>query len=67
MDTLDIKTIAPAQSRKNRVVPQGYNDRDELIAIRELLVLERVVEARQRLERLLTGLDSAWRCGRERH
>jgi hypothetical protein len=67
MDTLDIK--APAQARKDRVVPQGYTVFDELTALRQLMEFGRLDEAKQRFDRLLLhnekalrGLDrcSAW-------
>ena len=63
MDTIDAKAAA-VEARKHRVIPQGYDETDELIAIRKLLSLGRVDEARQRLDLLLDRWHGTWRCGR---
>ena len=63
MDTIDAKAAA-VEARKHRVIPQGYDETDELIAIYTLLTLNRAAEAKQRLEILLDRWHGTWRCGR---
>lgn len=60
MDTLDIKTTTQL-SRNSRVVPYGETEAEELAAIRRLLVLGRVDEARERLDIHLDRHYGSWR------
>ena len=43
------------------VVPQGYDDRDEMVAIRKLLRLGRIDEAKTRLDLWLNWVYPSWR------
>lgn len=61
MDTLNIEPTTSAKPK--RVIPQGYTERDELVAIRELLRLDRTAEAKERLEILLDRYHGTWRVG----
>ena len=44
-----------------RCIPQGYDELDELVAIRKLLRLSRVSEARLRLDLLMDRRSPGWR------
>ncbi len=48
---------------KERVIPQGYTDVDELAAIRTLLRNGRIPEAMQRLDVFIDRTMPSWRTG----
>jgi hypothetical protein len=50
-------------SNSNRCIPQGYTSNDEIVAIRTLLRLDRVDEAKERLDLWLNEHHPAWRTG----